>query len=612
MHKMKAMEKNDSRTRNGTFEWAPLLLLVAFVMVTYSDVLTSRYGFLDDYGFLQNGIAGSDTTFNLLVSAGRPINAWLLDVGFAAAGSIEGLAVLRLVTLLGISLLGCTFYLFSRRHGLSQAASASIAVGVALLPSFQVYAAWAQHFTTPFAGVLSVTAAYLLSPVRSTGARVDPRAFTLATLLLAAAVLTYQPTAMLFCTAFLLALLSSPQPLRHWNGRALLTMATSFGLASIFGYIALKIGQGFFAKQSARYGLLSDPLEKLNWFLREPLLNAASLYSVPGDTTLAATVAVAILAGFAFYGVRKGPKSVAFILLLWAVCLFGSYLPNLATGENWASYRSIAALAASIVVTVAVLVIDPIAAYLAGSGAAGRRRLAPFGAAAGVVVVVSLSILSQRNLSNTIILPNVSELDNLSAHLAKHTENAHISRIIVRPSTWTDFSVPIIVYDEFGFQSSYRPDFARAIVDIVRKSRNIFLDADVTVVANRDVPIPPDPAALVVDFSQLVSSPKFRTIHDPANTRREIVLADITDHNWTNGIWTNREHPAHLSFVFRRTENSLMLRQGDRVKLGRAGERTVVKVDRYHEYVNVLVDGPALEPTEGYPAAVTVVRSTGP
>jgi hypothetical protein len=165
--------------------------------------------------------------------------------------------------------------------------------------------------------------------------------------------------------------------------------------------------------------------------------------------------------------------------------------------------------------------------------------------------------------------------------------------------------------DEFGFQSSYNPDFASAIVDIVRKSRNVFLDADITVVANRDLPITPDPRALVVDFSQLVTSAKFRTIRDPADTRREIVLADITDHNWTNEIWTNREHPAHNSFVFRRTENNLMLRPADRIKLGRSGERIVVRVERYHEYVNVLVDGPALVATDGYPAAVTVVHSIG-
>jgi hypothetical protein len=148
------------------------------------------------------------------------------------------------VTLLGISMLGFTLYLFSRRHGLSRVASASIAAGVALLPSFQVYAVWAQHFTTPFAGVLAVMAAYVLSPIRTADGRVGLRPFVLATLLLTAAVLTYQPTGMLFCTALLIALFSSSEPLQRWTGRALLTVATSFALASMFGYIALKIGQG--------------------------------------------------------------------------------------------------------------------------------------------------------------------------------------------------------------------------------------------------------------------------------------------------------------------------------------------------------------------------------
>jgi hypothetical protein len=48
---MKAMGNNNRRTLNGTVRRAPLLLLVALVMVTYSVVLTSRYGFLDDTAF---------------------------------------------------------------------------------------------------------------------------------------------------------------------------------------------------------------------------------------------------------------------------------------------------------------------------------------------------------------------------------------------------------------------------------------------------------------------------------------------------------------------------------------------------------------------------------
>lgn len=587
-------------------------MLVALVMMTYSVVLTSRYGLLDDYGFLYNGITKSNETFHLLVSAGRPINAWLFDVGFAAAGSIENLAVLRLVTLLGISLLACSLYLFSRRHGLPKAASAAIAAGVVLLPSFQVYAAWAQHFTTPFAGVLSVAAAYLLSPVRTGDSSCSLRSVIFASLLLTAGVLTYQPTAMFFCTALLIAVLSSPQPVRHWSWNRLLTVGISFGLASGLGYIALKVGQGFFAKDSARYGLLTDPLDKLNWFLQEPLLNAASLYSIPGNRTLAGVVALFTFAGFALYGVRKGARPGLFILLIWVLCLLGSYLPNLATGENWASYRSIGALAASVVVTVAMLVFNPIAVYLSGIGSGKRQCLAPAGASVGIVLIICLSILAQRNLSNTIVSPNVAELDNLSVYLAKNAENDHVSRIVVRPSTWTDYFVPIIVYDEFGFQSSCKRDFARAIVDIVRKSRNVFLDADITVVENRDAPVATDNATLVIDFSQLVTSAKFRTVRDPSKTRREIVvIADINDYNWTNGIWTNRERPGAYSFVYRRSENGVMLRQGDRIKLAHSGERTVVKVDRYGEFVNVLVGGPMLMPADGHPADVNVEPRMG-
>src|SRR5687768_3010584 len=140
------------------------LIIAAIVLSAYSVVLLNDFGVLDDYFFLNNAITGSNHTLPLLIGAGRPLNAVLLDQGFNLAGSIEGLTILRSITLIGIWLLGLGLYLFSRRHCVGFMSSLAIACGVILLPSFHVYASWAQHFTTPFAGALALLSSFILTP----------------------------------------------------------------------------------------------------------------------------------------------------------------------------------------------------------------------------------------------------------------------------------------------------------------------------------------------------------------------------------------------------------------------------------------------------------------
>ncbi|MFC5480068.1 glucosyltransferase domain-containing protein [Massilia suwonensis] len=605
----KAVGENGSWNKVASREWLALALLVALVFLTYSITLTSRFGLLDDYAFLLNGITGSDATFDLLVGAGRPLNALLLDAGFAAAGSIENLALLRLVTLVGIAALASALYVFARRHGLSSATSVSIGAGVALLPSFQVYAAWAQHFTTPFAALLSLVAAYLLTPAHS-AERPRVHAILLAAILLATGLLMYQPTAMFFCTAVLISVMASPQPLRDWTMSRLASAAAAFGVAMTAAFVALKIGQRLYPSGSSRYGLLNDPLGKAEWFLREPLWNALSLFTVPADNAVALACVALVCAGLLILCIRKGTRAGCFVLALSILCLLGAYLPNLATAENWASYRSIGALAASVVAVVSIVIIEPVTRYVARNGAENRRRSAhQAGMLAGLVVIVCLAMHAQKTVSHALVLPNVAEIDNVSQYLQQHANTRQISSIFVRPSAWTDSAAAPMAYDEFGLQSSIKAYYAHAIVDILRKSLDILHDATITVIEHGNpAAVPNDNATLYVDFASFASSGKYRAVRSPASSGKTIVLADISDYNWTHGIWTNPDRPAEYSFVFSKADNGMTLRQGDRIKLAHSGDRAVLKVVRFGDYTNVLVDGPPLLPADGHPAEVAVIR----
>ena len=127
-------------------------LLAIVVTFAYGVVLSATFGVADDYLFLQQAQAGSRHTLFLHIGAGRPLNGLLLDLAFRLAGTVEGFTALRGVTLVGIWLLGVGLYSFAARHRLGHASALAIACGTVLLPSFQVYAAWAQHCSTPLAG----------------------------------------------------------------------------------------------------------------------------------------------------------------------------------------------------------------------------------------------------------------------------------------------------------------------------------------------------------------------------------------------------------------------------------------------------------------------------
>jgi hypothetical protein len=119
-------------------ELSATIIILVVVLAAYFVELTNSFGIMDDYSFLQNAIVGSNDTFTLLIGAGRPINAVLLDLGFSLTGSIENLTYLRMITLFGIWLLGCGFYFFSRLNGVSYLSALAIACGIILLNSFKV------------------------------------------------------------------------------------------------------------------------------------------------------------------------------------------------------------------------------------------------------------------------------------------------------------------------------------------------------------------------------------------------------------------------------------------------------------------------------------------
>jgi hypothetical protein len=575
------------------------MIIAVVIFAAYSVVLSSTFGIMDDYCLLLNAIIGSNDTLTMLIGCGRPLNGVLLDLGFRLTGSIENLVFLRTITLVGIWLLGCSFYFFSRKHGVGFISSLAIACGVVLLPSFQVYASWAQHFTTPFAGVIALLSAYIMTPVGPIRQRSRIWAILLSALLLLTSILIYQPIAMLFCTGILLSLIAKPDIHNDWKASRIIDTGIAFASAMVLGLLVFKIAQYFHPNGASRYGLVQNVQEKVSWFFYEPLANAFSLFSVPPHASLRFVVIATILFGALFFIKRHGFNTAVLIIIYGVFCLLGSYTPNLATAENWASYRSIGALSASVVVLL-VLMVSEIITSIQTRYSANQLFVSStwYHWLALTIVVMILTIQAQNRVINGFVLPNVTELNNVASALrdGKNQDSDKIA-VVIRPSSWNDSAARPLIYDEFGMPSSTTVYYARAIVEIVLRSMNAIPNA---IIAEQQLENNQD---FVVDFRRLVTSQRFQTspsalLHLRQNT---ISSLNINDNNWKNGIWINKNNPEGYGFMYNAHYGDKKISIGNKLKFYKSGIRTVLRVDISGTSQLISVEGAPLSPEDGYP-----------
>ncbi len=595
--------------KNFTFDKADFfsfIIIIACVFLSYSVVLFSNYGVHDDYHFLYNAIMGNSSTLDLLASVGRPINGILLYFGFSAAKTINNLSYLRLVTLVGISLLGCITYLVSKYNNLSTITSTLISVSVVLLPSFQLYSAWAQHFTTPFAGAIALWSSYIVTKADLSNFRSMIKSSAISASLLFVALLIYQPVAMLFCTGIIISILSAKELLKKWNFKRITAAVSVSFLALLFDFIALKIGHLHYPAQGLRYSVVSDVFGKMLWFLKEPLVSSLSFYCVPGNATIAITVCIVMVVGYAFYILRNGFRIGLYAAILLIGCIIGSYLPSLLTAENWASYRTIVALSSSFVAIFICLIVEPLVKKYNTTTVRTPSTHVEFIYAGIAIYILMISIATQKNVYDSLVLPNVIEINNLASKL-ETVKDKKIATIVIKPSSWQDSAAIPMAYDEFGLPSS-SPTYAKVMVDIVRRSLSACsAKTDILLDNNEKITFSPDDG-IFIDFRQLVTANRFHSVSAclMQNDGCMMQSANITDTNWTKGIWTNSKIPNLYSVVLLRDTGSLSIHVGDTLVFKKSGKRKVVKIDQSGNFVDILVSGTPLNASDGYPAPITL------
>lgn len=432
--------------------------IALFYLLVYSAAYTTRYAVTDDYLFLA-AIRHYDSTAiaPLLLEGGRPLLA-ILALGVArVVHNLGDLAWVRALGVAGIGVFGAlVFHAFRReRHPLWLALLAALTVG--LLPAFQVFAAWAVCAFYPYAAALG-GAAFLVITGAAERAGIVLRTVG-ATALLTAALAIYQPSAMAFWSVAAIWALSRP---RLWNRRVIGSAVVAFGCAMLLDFAASKLLPAVFdlSRGLPRTALTQSPWHKLVWFVREPLTNAASLFSIAPSIAGALVVGGAVIIGaFAKYRERGGDR-----LFVLALLLAAAYVPNLVVAEDWGSYRTTPGLGGVVLFAFLVLVVGPL----------GRRLRARAAFLALPLIVGPLALSAAANVVQTYAVPSSGEYllirGAVVAALKRLPPSGSAAIICISPAEWQDTLSPVSRYDEFGVVSSSVPEVLQAIVGDIAAS----------------------------------------------------------------------------------------------------------------------------------------------
>ena len=436
----------------------PLVVALAMFGV-FLPVVIVPYAFSDDYPLLwmANGGGPSVQFGKSIIDAGaingRPFAGLLTSWFFSAAGTIDHLRFVRLVGVIGIVALALLLQWALVRSGIKPALAGLIAVLVCTMPPFQVWVSWTLLFSVPFAAVAAAGAS------RVTVAAVEgPRNLRLDRLvaaggLLIAALLTYQPAAMLFWVFFAVALIGaadSPQ-------RARALVRTHFGLAIValgIAYAVIKITVhllGRSATGAARNTLVHDIGDKVHWFFQLPLYQSLNLSDLTPSRWLAVVVAAVATIGTLLL-IRRGCASPLLYIGVGIALIPLTFLPNLVVAENSPTFRVQAALTALIALYASLGAIglwltarDWLRPRISARALVASER-AVYALAAGLVVLSAL--FAMNNVTTLFAEPQMTELRLLRGQVSSLPPNP--GRVAFVQTGYTQGLTKLALVGEFG------------------------------------------------------------------------------------------------------------------------------------------------------------------
>ncbi len=448
------------------------------VVAMFIPVATVPYGQIDDYAFLWMAVSGHPdpfagrSIFETSAVQARPLEGLLQAWGFAAAGSIDHLRVLRILGLVGIAAFGVLLHWALVRSGFRSWFAALIAVLICSLPAFEVYAAVTVAFPTPCAAVLAGAASLVAATAIDSPPKVRRSRLALSGAMLLAAILIYPPPAMFFWVFLAIAVIGARYEAQRtkrlvWAhlGVAGVAFAATWAIAKVAVHV-----YGDDSPNAGRSNLAHDVGGKLRWFLgwqsghdtglaiHDPLYGSLSLFELTPSPWFSGLVALVAISGILILLFREGvsvPLYGGIALLLVPL----SFFPTLVLAENSRGYRVQAAMTALIALYFAV---GAYGLWLAIRGwlrphLKGREvaALEIFAIAVAVAFVGFSAYSANRNVTTLIVVPQSTELRLVRAQLARLPAGTERLAFV---ETGNDQSMASFTSaDEFGVPSSARP-----------------------------------------------------------------------------------------------------------------------------------------------------------
>jgi hypothetical protein len=481
--------------------WVGVLLLTP--LAVYWQTVFHEFGFRDDYSILREAHEEPGKLLKLTISNGRPVYGMALDASLKPVRDVPDLPWLRLTAAVLLAAVAVALFRNLRKAGWSTVESAAIGLGVALLPGAQVTVGWAIAWPIALALLFAVLGFFLIEAHLQRSGAVRLIGLAGGGFFYFLAALTYQSNA-LFAIVPLAALLlirGDDERLSHarWVGLHLATLIAS--LAAAFVLMQFFFEEGI-APEAARMQLEPDPLLKLLWFVRQPLVNSLALFELRDrfDTSMWFWVVAASFAAILALGYRVGARGNRSLKLRWWFCLlvlpFLGHAVSLAASSQAIGYRTVFPLSGLVL----VLVVFGLRSVVH----AGLLRLRFQHWAFGALLAVA-AVSAQRNAYTLIAVPQNREWELIQTAAQTLRLDADTDVYIIRPGI-EDRSTEQVFDDEFGSLSSDADWASKEMFKAALRERfpeNLPPGSDLSITTGAVPPASPAGYDVVIDLRKL-------------------------------------------------------------------------------------------------------------
>ena len=450
-----------------------LSAVIPFVicLFMYSGTFGMSYLYYDDYRFLATGIPIKEFLY-----IGRPVTALYLLAFPSVSTQLVDANYFRLFAMVLASLQSGLVIHWCRRQGFDSYFAWGAGISLLALPSISLFILWVNTNSSLIASLSSTVAALVMTKSFS-----EPKKknrflhYASVFILLQLALFTYQPAAMFFWSLWCIYVFRIRQ--KEWHAKrgnilaVLLVGTISIGIY----FLLLKLMQRLIPFDYSRTSLVKDFSGKLYWFLRGPLVQAFSLWSMPPSTFLffatiffvCSPIVAFLIKAIRTDGIsRKGYLSIGLQRMAILIVLVSlSHSPNIVVAENWATYRSSFALSST-----ALFLVFCSGLYWFSLLNNNIYRKFIY----GLIMLLVLAGCLQTSIitSQTFIEPQVFEFNFIKyrLRLVNLTELRHIH--VVCPK-WYEGLSKIVYQDEYGIPSSVHGVLAVQMVKIALRELGI-------------------------------------------------------------------------------------------------------------------------------------------